>query len=158
MAVDQKEYVDNEKEKQMIEKEIAEAKEYLETTGKYIKQLQLENAKLIFTLGKTKDKHQRSLRQLEKQTQDYKKEVVDLEAKIASLATRIKQAKLELQSTKDNMNVLTERFSKLSTKQKSLQERKCELLATLRLYKETLNGCMLGGPSITPSSDIEMVL
>ena len=158
MAVDQKEYVDNEKEKQMIEKEIAEAKEYLETTGKYIKQLQLENAKLIFTLGKTKDKHQRSLRQLEKQTQDYKKEVVDLEAKIASLATRIKQAKLELQSTKDNMNVLTERFSKLSTKQKSLQERKCELLATLRLYEEALNGYMLGGPSITPSSDIEMVL
>ena len=156
--MDQKEYVDNEKEKQMIEKEIAEAKEYLETTGKYIKQLQLENAKLIFTLGETKDKHQRSLRQLEKQTQDYEKEVVDLEAKIASLAIRIKQAKLELQSTKDNMNVLTERFSKLSTKQKSLQESKCELLATLRLYEEALNGCMLGGTSITPSSDIEMVL
>ena len=159
LAKGEQEYVDNEKEKQMIEKKIAEVKEHFETTGKYVKLLQLENVKLSFTLGIAKDKHQRSLLvQVEEQTQDLEKEVADLEEKIAILTTRIKQAKLELQSAKDSMDVLTRSFSELSTRQKSLQDRKCELLATLWQYEEALNGCMLGGPSITPSSDMKMVL
>ena len=159
LAKDEQEYIDNEKEKQMIEKKMAEEKECLETAENYIKLLQHDNVKVSFTLGITKDKHQRSLSvQAEEQTQDLEKEVVDLEERSASLTARIKQANVEFQSTKDNLDVLTDSFSKLSTRQKSLQEKKCELLATLRQHEEALNGCMLGRPSVTPSSDMKMVI
>jgi len=160
LAKGEQEYVDNEKEKQMIEKKLAEAKEYLETTGKYIKLLQVDNAKLTFTLGTTKDKQRRQLSmQVEEHTQDYEKEVADLEERIAHVTMRINRAKLKMQRTKEDITLLTGSFSKLSTRQKNFQEKKCELLATLWQYEEALNGCVLGVPSNTLlSSDNKKVL
>ena len=159
-ANDHQEYVDNEKEKQMIEREMSEAKERLDSTGKYMKLLQFDNAKLTFTLGTTKDKlqHSKSL-QLVHQVQVHEKEIKDLEGMIVDLMGRINKAKSEIQSIGENMKVLTRNSSELSTKQMNLQEKKCKLLATLRQHEENLNRALQVESSAPhPPPEKEMVL
>ena len=144
----------------MIERELSEAKEHLEATGKYMKLLQFDNAKLSFTLGTTKDKlqHSKSL-QLVHQVQVHEKEIKDLDGMILDLTGRINKAKSEMQSIRENMKVFTRNFSQLSIKQKSLQEKKCKLLATLRQHEEDLNRALQAeSPLPHPPPEKEMVL
>lgn len=139
-AKEEQEIVDNEKEKQVIEGEVSQAQECLKTTEKYLKLLQIENAKCNYILGTTKDKLQHSMSlQLVQEAQDHKKEIIEQERETINIMERSIKAKLELQRIRENMKVLTGNFSELSARQNSLREKKCELLATLRQHEEALN-------------------
>ena len=152
-ANDQQEFMDNEREKQLIERELSEANEHLEATGNYLKLLQFDKAQLSFALKEAKYALEVSLSvptQTVQEVQDKKKAVQSLEENIAVLVERIDKAKLELGGIRDNISVLTSSFSELSTRQKRLQDKKCVLLATLRKHEEALNGSMPGEPAATP--------
>ena len=150
--------MDNEKEKQLIERELSEANEHLEATGKYLKLLQLDKTQLSFALGEAKYTLQITLAMTTansvQQIRERKMMIQSLEGKIAVLVERIDKAKLELRSIRDSMSVLTSGFSELSTRQKRLQEKKCVLLATLRQHEEALNGSMPGEPVVPPQSEV----
>lgn len=159
-ARDQQEIVDNEKEKQVIEGELSQAKEDLEATGKYLKLLQCDNANLTSILRTTKDTLQHSMSlQLVQEVQIQRKEILGLEESIADIVVRINKAKLELQSIREQLKVLTESFSELCAQQKGLQERKCELLAALRQHEEGLNRALQAeSPFPHPSPEKDEVL
>lgn len=133
----QQEYLDNEKENQIIERDLSQAKEHLQVTGKYLKVLQNDNANLTITLKAKKDRMYHSTSAQKDQVCE--KEIEDLEGTRAYLTEKISGTKQELLSLSNKTEVLMKRFSELSTRQIHLREKRYELLATLRQHEETLN-------------------